>query len=192
MAFSTFTPHVKSGHYVLPDDLNTVLTALNAVNLDTTAPTFTGLTVSGTTNLGTTSLKGPVYTAATTLAATDSGATCFFNSAAGDIYTLPTPAAGLRFRFVVLVTITSNAAKVITGSASHFLLGGFIQSTDGTYTSAFQAANGTTIRAWSGNGSTTGGLQGDWFEVVGINTTQYAIWGMGRATGTEATPFATS
>lgn len=135
---------------------------------------------------------GVVKTAATTLTAADNGATCFFNSAAGDIYTLPAPVVGLEFEFVVLVTITSNAAKVITDAASTFLLGGFIQSTDGTYTSAFHAANGTTIRAISMNGTTTGGLQGDWWKVKCITATQWAIWGMGRATGTEATPFATS
>lgn len=131
-------------------------------------------------------------TAAATLTAADNGKTCFFNSAAGDIYTLPVPVAGMRFRFVVLVTITSNAAKVITDSGSTFLLGTFVQSTDGTYTVALRAADGTTIRAWSGNGSTTGGIKGDWFEVVALSTTQWAIWGMGSATGTEATPFATS
>jgi len=136
--------------------------------------------------------KRTIKTAAATLTAADSGALCFFNSAAGDIYTLPAPEAGLVFDFVVLVTITSNAAKIITDSASTFLLGGFVQSTDGTYTSTVHAANGTTIRAWSGNGSTTGGLIGDWIRVASISGTQWAVWGMGRATGTEATPFATS
>lgn len=191
MAFTTLTKFLKSGNYVTPDDLNTVLTALNAVNLDTTAPTFTGLTVTGTSTLGTTASKRPVYTTSTVLTSADSGAMCFWNAAAGFTYTLPTPAAGLTFDFVVLVTATSSAHKVLS-PASTFLLGGFIQSTDGTYTSAYQAADGTTIRAWSGNGTTTGGLQGDWLRLVGLSATQYAVWGMGRATGTEATPFATS
>lgn len=150
-------------------------------------------TFSGTnTFTGTVGSKCIVKTAAATLTAADSGAVCIFNSAAGDIYTLPTAASGLVFDFVVVTTITSNAAKVITASASEFLLGTFIQSTDGTYTSAAHAANGSTIRAWSGNGGTTGGLAGDWFRVCGISSTQWAIWGMGRATGAEATPFATS
>lgn len=150
-------------------------------------------TFSGTnTFTGTLGSKCIVKTAAATLTAADSGAVCIFNSAAGDIYTLPTAASGLVYDFVVVTTITSNAAKVITASASEFLLGSFIQSTDGTYTSAAHAANGTTIRAWSGNGSTTGGLAGDWFRVCGISSTQWVIWGMGRATGSEATPFATS
>lgn len=132
-----------------------------------------------------------VKTAAATLTAADSGALCIFNSAAGDIYTLPAAQKGLWFEFQVVVTITSNAAKVICASGD-FLLGHFIQSTDGTYTSAAHAANGSTIVAWSGNGSTTGGLVGDWFRVTAISDTQWAFYGMGRATGSEATPFATS
>jgi hypothetical protein len=164
------------------------------------------LTVTGTSTLtGATAITGAltaastvggkaiVKTAAATLLASESGAECFFNSAAGDIYTLPTCASGLRYKFSVGTTITSNAAKVITASASEFILGSFIQSTDGTYTTAAQAANGSTIRAWSGNGTTTGGLAGDSFELVGISATQWEMRaGQGRATGSEATPFATS
>lgn len=131
-------------------------------------------------------------TAVATLTAGDSGALCVFNSAAGDIYTLPVPTAGLWFDFVVTVTATSNNQKVITSQATEFLLGTFVQSTDGTYTSALQSANGTTIRSWVGNGSTTGGIKGDWFRVTAISATQWVIWGMGSATGAEATPFATS
>ncbi len=133
----------------------------------------------------------PVYTAARTLTAADNRALCVFNSAAGDIYTLPAAAAGLEFEFVVVVTITSNAAKVICTSGD-FLLGAFIQSTDGTYTTAAHAANGSTHVAWSGNGSTTGGLAGDWLRVTAISGTQWVLSGFGRATGSEATPFATS
>jgi hypothetical protein len=132
------------------------------------------------------------FTAVATLTEADSGAVCFFNSASGDIYTLPVPVAGMYFDFIVAVTITSNAAKVITSASSEFLLGTFIQSTDGTYTSAAHAANGSTIRAISMNGTTTGGYVGDWFKVVAISATQWMIYGMGRATGSEASPFATS
>lgn len=133
----------------------------------------------------------PVYTTVTTLVPDDCGALCLWNAAAGFTYTLPTPEAGLWFEFQVTVTATSVAHKILT-PASTFLLGHFVQSTDGTYTNAYHAANGSTIRAWSGNGSTTGGLVGDWMRVVGISATQYAFYGFGQATGTEATPFATS
>jgi hypothetical protein len=135
--------------------------------------------------------KRPVYNAVTTLTAADSGAICLFGAAAGYTYTLPAAEAGLWFEFEVLVTITSSAAKVVTASGD-FLLGNFMQSTDGTYTTASHAANGSTITSWNGNGSTTGGLIGDWLKVFAISGTQWAVYGEGRATGTEATPFATS
>ena len=131
-------------------------------------------------------------TAAATLTAADSGKTCFFTTAAGYTYTLPTPVAGMRFKFVITTTITSVAAKVITDSASVFLTGVYTQSTDGTYTTAQHVANGSTIRAISMNGTTTGGYAGDWWEVVATSATNWMIWGFGRATGSEATPFATS
>jgi len=129
--------------------------------------------------------------AALTLTAADHLATVCFNAAAGFTVTLPTPAPGLRFDFQVTVTATSSAHKILS-PASTFLLGHFIQSTDGTFVTAAHAANGTTIRSWSGNGSTTGGLVGDYIRLIGISTTQYLVWGYGSATGTEATPFATS
>lgn len=147
----------------------------------------------GTTWVPTNGIAGarPVYAAATTLTAADSGAFCLFATAAGYTYTLPTPAAGLWFDFYVGVTITSVGAKILT-PADTFLLGDFIQSTDGTYTTTSHAANGTTIRSWNGNGTTTGGYIGDRITVVGLSATQWSVFGYGRATGTEATPFATS
>jgi hypothetical protein len=145
------------------------------------------------TLLANTSVAAPrkVYNAATTLTAADSGALCIFGTAAGYTYTLPAAAAGLHFEFLVGITITSVAAKTICATGD-FLLGNFIQSTDGTYTSASHAADGSTILAISMNGSTTGGLVGDWYRVTAISATQWYIYGMGRATGSEATPFATS
>lgn len=136
--------------------------------------------------------KRTIKTAAATLTAADNGAACYFNSAAGDIYTLPAPEAGLWFEFTVLVTITSNAAKIITNAGTVFLLGSFLQIPDTAAQITTQDANGTTHVAWSGNGSTTGGLKGDRVIVNAISTTQWAVWGIGRATGSEATPFATS
>jgi len=129
--------------------------------------------------------------AAATLTANESGALCLFTTAAGYTFTLPPAEVGLTYDFVVHTTITSVGAKVICSSGD-FLVGNFIQSTDGTYTSTSHAANGTTIVSWVGNGTTTGGYIGDWFRVTAISDTQWHIFGMGRATGAEATPFATS
>lgn len=128
-----------------------------------------------------------------TLLAEESGAKCLFDRAAGNVYTLPAPAAGMQFDFSATVLVTSNAYKVITNSASVFLIGSLV---GGSLTVAdsgdvFQA-DGTTHVAVSMNGSTTGGLVGGNIRFTAISSTQWLVEGDFVASGTVATPFATS
>lgn len=127
-----------------------------------------------------------------TLTAKEAGALCVFDSAAGVVYTLPTPIAGMTFDFVVSVSRTSNAHKIITNLATEFLVGAVSLVNSGATTAQAFAADGTTIRALSSNGTTTGGLIGDRYTVTAISATQWAITGVLVNTGTAATPFATS
>lgn len=163
------------------------LTVAGAATLQSTLAVTGAATISGQLA----SLR-QVKTGATTLTAAMSGALCIFNTAAGYTFTLPTAAAGIWFDFVIQTTITSVGAKVLTASASEFLVGVFTQGSDGTYVPVYRAADGTTHRSWNGNGSTTGGFAGDWFRLTAISSTQWNIFGFGQANGTEATPFATS
>lgn len=128
-----------------------------------------------------------------TLTQGESGALCLFDRAAGNVYTLPTPAVGLTFEFLATVAVTSNAYKVITALASEFLVGGIIMG-DVTVAQSgdYFEADGTTIRAISAAGSTTGGLLGERYVLTAISATQWAIHGVCHGAGTLATPFATS
>jgi hypothetical protein len=128
-----------------------------------------------------------------TLLPEESNALCLFDRAAGVVYTLPAPVAGMEFEFRVSVAVTSNAAKVITNSASVFLLGSVM---GGSLTVAdsgdvFQG-NGTTHVAVSMNGSTTGGLIGGSIRFTAISATQWMVTGNYVGSGTLADPFATS
>lgn len=128
-----------------------------------------------------------------TLKAKESGALCLFDRAAGIVYTLPAPVLGMEFEFRVTTLITSNAAKVITDSASTFIVGSVM---GGSLTVAdsgdvFQA-NGTTHVAISSNGSTTGGLVGGSYKFTAISSTQWSVEGTFIGSGTLADPFATS
>ena len=128
-----------------------------------------------------------------TLLAEESNALCLFDQAAGVVFTLPAPVEGMQFEFFATVAVTSNAYKVITNSAGVFLLGAVM---GGSLTVAdsgdvFQA-NGTTHRAISMAGSTTGGLVGTRFRVTCISATQWLIEGGYVGSGTLADPFATS
>lgn len=128
-----------------------------------------------------------------TLTADESGALCLFDRAAGVVYTLPTPAVGMQFEFLVTVAVTTNAHKVITNSASVFLVGGIIMG-DVTVAQSgdYFEADGTSHVAISAAGSTTGGLLGERYKVTCISSTQWAIEGVCHGAGTLATPFATS
>jgi len=129
-----------------------------------------------------------------TLLPGESGALCLFDRAAGVVYTLPTPVEGMQFEFATTVTITSNAAKVITGTvASQFILGTlFGYTTDATEIDGF-SADGSTHVAISSNGSTTGGVIGDRYTLTAISSTQWLVEGnIFCGTSTPATPFATS
>ena len=59
-----------------------------------------------------------------TLSVDETGSTCLFDRAAGIVYTLPLAVPGLVYDFVVTTTVTSNAAKVITGAGTELLIGG--------------------------------------------------------------------
>jgi hypothetical protein len=109
------------------------------------------------------------------------------------VYTLPAPVKGMQFEFSTTVLITSNAAKVITNSAAVFLIGSLM---GGSLTVAdsgdvFQG-DGSTHVSVSMNGSTTGGLVGGSMKFTAISSTQWLVEGDFVASGTVATPFATS
>ena len=128
-----------------------------------------------------------------TLLAEESGSLCLFDRAAGVVFTLPAPVEGMQFEFRTTVLLTSNAYKVITNSASVFLVGSVM---GGSLTVAeagdvFQA-DGTTIVSVSMNATTTGGLVGGSVKFTSISSTQWSVEGDFVGAGTLATPFATS
>jgi hypothetical protein len=129
-----------------------------------------------------------------TLLPKEAGALCMFDVAAGVVYTLPSPVIGMTFQFGTSVSRTSNAHKIITSTSTgtEFLTGGLFLGNSAAATGEFFAADGTTIRAVSSNGTTTGGIIGDSYEVVAISSTVWFVRGVLNQTGTAATPFATS
>lgn len=131
------------------------------------------------------------------LTQSQSGSTCLFDRAAGIVYTLPAPVVGLNFTFFVKTTITSNNAKIITNAASVFLIGTVSAALEATTPGATAgpknfSADGSTHVACTMNGTTTGGIIGSYVYVECITTTQWLVTGLLEASGTIATPFATS
>lgn len=123
----------------------------------------------------------------------ESGALCLFDRAQGVIYTLPTPVIGMYFDFATVVTVTTNAHKVVTKTiASQFILGILEMNIAGSATTLAVQGNGSTHVAISMNGSTTGGVIGDMFRLTAISSTQWVASGLVSGSGSLASPYATS
>lgn len=129
-----------------------------------------------------------------TLNETESGSTCLFDRAAGIVYTLPTaPTPGTHFDFIITTTITSNAAKVITGAGTELLIGGYTNvDTDTSNAVAAFTGNGSTHVSVSMNGTTTGGILGTKLRFTCLSSTRWMVEGIVQGSGTVATAFATS
>lgn len=130
------------------------------------------------------------------LTAAQSGSTVLMDRAAGIVFTLPAPVAGMAFDFYVSVSVTTNSYKVITDTGTTLLCGTLVNvDTDSS----------NAVAAWNGNGSShiavtmaaassnsTGGLQGTNLNFKALSTTLWAVEGFVQGAGTVATPFATS
>lgn len=137
-------------------------------------------------------LLQPIEITSSTLTVTKkahNGATFVCSRAAGIVFTLPaSEGKGAKFRWVVHTTITSNALTVQVANSTDIMYGVAIQAADGGSTSNVweSGASDDTI---SMNGTTTGGIRGDYIEVEDVKSGFWAVKVVGSATGTEATPF---
>lgn len=132
-----------------------------------------------------------VITAATTLNASDhAGRLIVFNVAAGVTATLPAATGtGNRYRFAVNTTVTSVADIVAVVGNDSFFGTAWVAADGGDTSNAYEAA--ADADQISLNGTTTGGLAGDYIEVIDVAADRWIAQCFLQATGTEATPFLT-
>jgi hypothetical protein len=123
-----------------------------------------------------------------TLTQAQCGSLVYVGATAGEVVTLPTPAAGCQFDFVVTVSNTSNYNEIETGSASIFLLGDVQHCATGIACLDFWA-NGTSTEALKADGAHLGGLIGSHFSVKGVSSTVWEISGSNLCTATCTTGF---
>ena len=127
-----------------------------------------------------------------TLTAPQSGATILLNTATGSVVTLPAPKVGLKFTFIVSVSVTNNSHKIITDAGTTFLVG-MLALMEAAATTALGAMfDGTGNVACTMNGSTTGGLKGTRITVECISSTVWEISGLVAGSGSLSTPAANS
>lgn len=117
--------------------------------------------------------------ALTLTAAAHSDKVILLDTAAGSVVTLPAATgSGARFTCLVSVKPTSNFHQVKVASASDFIAGSVnILDLDGAAQGGY-AADGAADDNIQMNGTTKGGLVGDWIELVDLKTNVWAIRGM--------------
>jgi hypothetical protein len=105
--------------------------------------------------------------------------------------TITLPAAtGTGFRYTFLIVTTAwTAGSIKAASASDSFLGGLNgvdDDADAAYAWKAEAADDTI----TGNGTSTGGKVGDWYEFIDVATGLFLVRGfITQSGGSEATPF---
>jgi hypothetical protein len=148
------------------DAYETTLAAGNATaDVTVTFPLATG-TVALTQGVGS-YVANETTTATDTLTSADAGKTIFLNSATEYVTTLPAPAAGMKFRFVVKAAPSGAAYTVVTGSSANVIYGQVASAEDAAGSVATTAAS-DTITFVDGKA-----IIGDYVEVVSDGTNWY-------------------
>lgn len=158
-------------------------------------------TFSGTNNFGVITYKsnvidtGGAYATPVVLTEAQSGSLILVDDAAGLDFTLPAIGSsniGMRFEFLVTVTVTSNNFRVTAASGD--LLNGGVTMID--FDAAYTAPQAVFIEpdfsddlVFTCNGSTTGGKKGTRVVFEAVSATQWFVSGTVAADGVIATPF---
>jgi len=106
-------------------------------------------------------------------------------------YELPTPAAGMVFKFMSTIAGTAGSQQVNTGSASVFFLGSIQFAVEAAATGEAHLADGATDIGIDLTSAETGALIGSSFTVTALSSTIWNVTGLCNASGTMTTPFTT-
>lgn len=135
------------------------------------------------------SLQPNNITASTTIGDKHAEALNTINAAAGLTLTLPAATgSGKKFPFLVGTTVTSNSVVIAVANANDTMAGACVMAQDGGDTVVvFETAS--TSDSITMNGSTRGGIKGDFIELQDAQANLWLVKMTASGTGTEATPF---
>lgn len=142
---------VLAANYISDGDARALKVDDIVVFVDATLNQIYHLIVSAVTSAGAATLilkevsQGEVVTATNVITAAESGKTFFLSLAGGFTSTLPAPALGLKFRFIVAIDPTTSYI-IVTDSSANIMIGGINElevdtSSDGPYINNGDALN---------------------------------------------------
>lgn len=172
-----------------PIDLTALTATVAELNI------LSGVTATATELNQAADVTGQVVTLSTTPVAITEAAhnnrTMYITKTDGIAITLPTPVAGMKFKFVVGATIAA-ASTIKSGAGTHLMIGHAILGNDSDNTvvrwPALAASTYDTINLF-GTANSTGGIEGQVITITALSSTRWLVEIVGDAAGTEATPF---
>lgn len=133
----------------------------------------------------------PITLTATTILNRKSHAETMLNISAAAGLTLTLPASegkGAKFRFFVRTTVTSNNVIIQVANGTDVMQGSCIIAQDAGDTAAIFETTSTSDTITM-NGSTKGGIIGDFIELEDAVAGFWSVRMVAQGTGTEVTPF---
>lgn len=154
--------------FIKYNDAGTIRTVVNTDEAQTlTNKTLTSPTITGTVgSTGTRTVES--VTTTNVIAASESGTTYFLKAVAGFASTLPAPAAGLHFKFIVGTSPTSNGYTIATNGGTNIIIGGINELEVDTNDDGPYSAIGDLI-TFVANVA----VVGDWCEVISDGTSWF-------------------
>lgn len=162
--------HLPLGNNANTNDDDAFVNAINELHTDKLAKTGDTVTPA--------SIVYPTETVAATnvITAEESGTTYFLSHATEFVSTLPAPAAGLKYTFIVANAPETDSYTIVTNSSANVIFGA-IASSDGAATAASAGVGADTITFVDGAADI-----GDRVELISDGTNWYATGFCGIAT----------
>lgn len=141
------------------------------------AGTTLGATVAELNMAADNSANVEVVTTTNVITAAESGKTFFLNSATDFVSTLPAPAAGLRFGFIVTTAATTTAHTIVTNAGADVIFG-MVATADGLASVLGSAEDTISLTK-----TATGGIVGDRVDMISDGTNWYVTGQVSVAAG---------
>lgn len=116
------------------------------------------------------SANAEIVIATNVIAAAESGSTYFLNAATEFVSTLPAPALGLRYTFIVSGAPSGADYTIVTTSSANIIVGHVLTSQDAGGTADSETTGGDTISFVSAKA-----VVGDRVEVISDGTNWFAV-----------------
>jgi len=152
--------------YTPATDLNTLTATAAEINTACTGITATAAEINRAADI---SANVETVAATNVITAAETGATFFLSSATEFVSTLPAPAAGLRYTFIVAAAPASASYTIVTNASANVIVGSAASAEDAAGSVDFEATGCDTITFVDSKA-----VKGDRIDVICDGTSWYA------------------